>query len=71
MLGEQHGFEEGFENTLDWVDNPGVIGLVKRIIRLRNDWLRVETMKNYTRAGVTSSLNLTIGHYAGGMKREP
>ena len=25
----------------------------------------------YTRAGVTSFLNLSIGHYAGGMKREP
>ena len=31
---------------------------------------RVEVQK-YTRAGVTSSLNLSIGHYAGGMKREP
>ena len=25
----------------------------------------------YTRAVVRSSLNLSIGHYAGGMKREP
>ena len=28
-------------------------------------------LKNYTRAGVTSSLNFSIGRYAGGMKREP
>ena len=30
-----------------------------------------EIRKKYTRAGVTSSLHLSIGHYAGGMKREP
>ena len=28
-------------------------------------------LEKYTRAGVTSCLNLSIGHYAGGMKREP
>ena len=33
--------------------------------------LKSENNKKYTRAGVTSSLNLSIGHYAGGMKREP
>ena len=33
--------------------------------------LDIIEITKYTRAGVTSSLNLSIGHYAGGMKREP